>query len=159
MEMPLNQLDKENLTQINSQVHHLTSLLNEKDNNIQHIKNELHLLNELLQSKKNEYTALITRIQNQLVQKDNVIARLTSESNTVKNEISLLQHGYQASVSELNRIHNLKGVKLLLGAFWLNSRPDWISTYWPFVSVSIFSQIIPCRDKPHIHIFFHALSS
>src|SRR5438046_3391631 len=53
----------------------------------------------------------------------------------------------------------LKGVNVLLSADWLNSLPLCTSTYWPSVSVSSFSHIIPCCDNPHIHIFLPALSS
>ena len=35
------------------------------------------------------------------------------------------------------------GVKVLASAAWLNSRPDCTSAYWPSVSVSNFSQIMP----------------
>jgi glycosyltransferase involved in cell wall biosynthesis len=96
-----------------SQVRQLTLLLNEKDNSLQHINNELELLNELFQAKKAEYTRQIKSIQNQLAHKDSTIARLTSEANAVRNENNSLQHGYHSSATELNRIHNLKGVKLL----------------------------------------------
>jgi O-antigen biosynthesis protein len=100
-------------TDANSELQHLTSLLNEKDNSLQHIKNELQLLNELFQAKKTEYAKQIKGIQNQLSQKDGTIARLTSETNTVRNEVSSLKLGYHSTATELNRIHNLKGVKLL----------------------------------------------
>lgn len=99
MEFQLELLDKEHLKQINDRVHYLTSLLNEKENNIQHINNQLRLLNELLKSKEFEYNFLIGENKKQAGQEDKIIAQLTHESNSAK--------------EELNRIKSLKGVKLL----------------------------------------------
>ena len=53
----------------------------------------------------------------------------------------------------------LNGEKVLPSALWLNRRPDCSSEYWPSVSVSNDSQIIPCRDSPQIQIFPPGFSS
>src|SRR5438445_13607266 len=69
------------------------------------------------------------------------------------------QYSCQVSVPYGAKLRCLKGVRLLFSLFWLNSRPDCSSTYWPSVSVNNFSQIMPCRDSPQIQIFLPALSS
>ena len=53
----------------------------------------------------------------------------------------------------------LNGVDVLASAAWLKRRPDCTSTYWPSVSVSSVSQIIPWRESPQIQAFFPSLSS
>ena len=69
------------------------------------------------------------------------------------------QYSVHVSVEYGSNPRCLNGVTVLCSAAWLNSRPDCTSTYWPSVSVSSFSQIIPWRDSPQIHAFFPSLSS
>ena len=69
------------------------------------------------------------------------------------------QYSVHVSVEYGSKPRCLNGVYVLASAAWLNRRPDCTSTYCPSVSVSSFSQIIPCRDSPQIHAFFPSLSS
>src|SRR6185503_6254687 len=62
------------------------------------------------------------------------------------------QYSVQASVSAGAKLRYLKGVNMLAGRLWLNNLPLWTSTYCPSLSVSNFSQIIPCRESPQIQI-------
>src|SRR6202012_1513607 len=68
------------------------------------------------------------------------------------------QYSVQVSAAPGSNPRCLNGVKVLLSAVWLNNLPDCISEYCPSVSVSNFSHIIPCCERPHIQIFLPALS-
>jgi glycosyltransferase involved in cell wall biosynthesis/SAM-dependent methyltransferase len=88
LELHLALLDKEHLKQINARVKTLTASLKDKDAQIQ-------LLNELLKSKEYNFSHSLDEIN----KKDSIITKLASESHSF--------------ASELNRIKNLKAVKLL----------------------------------------------
>ncbi len=69
------------------------------------------------------------------------------------------QYSVQRSVAYGEKPRCLKGVSVLPSAAWLNERPDCTSTYCPSLSVSSFSQIMPCRERPQIQIFLPSFSS